>query len=450
MKKINNRTRRVFLKNAAATSLITAVGSVETIASAETQDNDRNDYGFDKVFNRIGVNSMKWDGAIEKYGKDKIKVPMTIADMDFKQMPAVTQALMERLQYEGFGYETPSDEFYQSIIDWQRNQHKLILKKEWIRNSPGVTDAIGPALRALNPTGGKVLVMTPTYSGFMHEIERVRMGIEMSPMKNISGRWEMDLVDLEKRIDSNTKCLILCNPNNPTGECWTVNELRKLGDVCIRNGITVFSDEIWADVVRAGKKYTPYASIGEKYANSSITFTSSAKVFNQPMLKVSYFYSKNVDLINAVMQNGGHHDEVNTFGIVATETAYRKGEDWMNKMNKYVEENFVYLESFVNELGELPGVTFSKPESTYFAWLECSELMQKIIQNESQTRNKDISNPENLMSDWLIENAGVQLDPGINYGIGGEGYLRMNIAVSREHLTLALNNLSRAAKMLIW
>lgn len=448
MTKIAKPTRRSFLTNASALSLVTMTGTVSTFAAQETSKDMNDKYEFGEVFNRIGVNSVKWDGAINKYGKNKVVVPMTIADMDFKQMPAVTKALMERVQYEGYGYEMVGESYYQSIIDWQRNQHGLYLKKEWIRNTSGLTAALVPALRALNLAGGKVLVMPPTYNGFMQKIKKIGMRVEMSPMKRDGNGWQMDLEDLERRIDDETKCLILCNPNNPTGDCWTADELRALGDVCIRHGVTILSDEIWADVVRAGEKFTPYASIGQKYATTSITFSSAAKVFNQPMLKVAYFFSHNKELLNAVMKKGAHYDEINTFGIVAAETAYNEGRDWMKDMNQYLDENFDYLEEFINKSGEMAGISFSKPESTYIAWLECSQLMQRIIRKERQLENGSNSNPESIMSEWLMEHAGVRLNPGVNYGIGGEGYLRMSVAVPRKHLVLALNNLNQAIKTL--
>ena len=327
MKKTTS-SRRKFLKTAGLTTLIAASGQASSFARGKSQGKMNNRYEFDKVFNRIGVNSIKWDGAIRKYGKDKIIVPMGIADMDFKQMPAVTKALMERIEHESYGYEMVTDEYYQSIIDWNKQRYGQEIKKEWIKNSSGLTSGMVPAMRGLNPAGGKVVVMTPTYSGFNIEIEKAGMRVEQSPMKKIHGRWKMDLEDLESRLDYETKCLILCNPNNPTGECWIADELRALGDVCIRHGVTVLSDEIWCDIIRKEQKYIPYASIGEKYADSSITYKSAGKTFNQAILKVAYFFTQNDDLMNAAMVGGGHQTEVNIFGQIATEVAYKKGAKW--------------------------------------------------------------------------------------------------------------------------
>lgn len=403
-------------------------------------------YDFDEVLNRVGVNSIKWDGAIAKYGREKVKVPMTIADMDFKQMPEVKEAFMERIQYESYGYETVPDSYYDAIIKWNNEQYGLEIKKKWIKNSSGLTAAMSPAMRALNRTGGKVVIMTPTYSGFIKEIKNAGMRVVMSPMKKSGNRWVFDLADLENQIDNETKCLILCNPNNPTGECWTADELRALGDVCLRHDVTVLSDEIWAGSIRKDKKFTPYASLGKKYAANSITYQSAAKLFNQPMLKTSYFFSENEKLLDAVMEKGGHHDEVNVFGIIATEVAFTKGHRWAMQMNNYVDENFEYMDEYINKQGKLPGISFIKPEGIYLAWLDCRELINKIIPNHTLASNQS---PEAFISEWLMENAGVQINPGGAYGNGSDGYLRMNIAVPRVHLKLALDNLNVALEQIV-
>jgi len=438
------KDRRAFLRKVSATSIL-AISTTGTSFSMATEIKTKQQYDFDQVLNRVGVNSIKWDGAIAKYGHEKIKVPMTIADMDFKQMPEVKEAFMKRIQYESYGYETVADSYYNAIIKWNRDQYGLEIKKEWIKNSSGLTAALSPAMRALNPACGKVIIMTPTYSGFIKEIKSAGMQVVMSPMTKKENRWVFDLTDLESRIDSDTKCLILCNPNNPTGECWSADELRALGDVCLRHDVTVLSDEIWAGSMRKGKKFTPYATIGKKYAENSITYQSAAKLFNQPMLKTSYFFVENEKLLDAVMEKGGHHDEVNVFGIIATEVAFTKGHQWAKQMNDYVDENFEYMDDYINKQGKLPGISFIKPEGIYLAWLNCQGLIKTII---TQNNLSSEQGPEALISEWLIDNAGVQINPGRAYGDGSEGYLRMNIALPRSHLKLALDNLNAALKRL--
>ncbi len=440
MNKMTNKTRRVLLKAVGASSLIT-FSSAGTHYSLAQNNPSQYAYNFDNKINRVGVNSIKWDSAIAHYGEKKIKVPMTIADMDFQQMPEVKDAFLKRIKYESYGYETPPKSYFDAIIKWNRDLYGLDIKKEWIRNSSGLVAAMAPAIRALNPAGGKVIVMTPTYNGFFKEIKNTGMRMVTSPMKKNGSRWEMDLDDLESQLDDETKILILCNPNNPTGECWTAEELRALGDVCIRNGITVLSDEIWAGCTRKSHKYTPYASIGDKYANSSITYQSAAKLFNQPMLKTSYFFTQNDALLNAAMNDGGHHDEVNVFGIIGTEVAFTQGRRWMEEMNKYLDDNFDLLDSYINKQNKIPGIRFNIPEATYLAWLDCSVLIKRLTNADKLPKDQA---PEKALSQWLIENSGVQINPGINYGIGGDGYMRMNIALPRIQCEEALNRIAKA------
>lgn len=445
--------RRNLLKATAATAIGGAVGLNSTASLAQS----KRTVNFDEPYNRIGVNSIKWDSAIRRYGKDKIVMPMGIADMDFPVAPAITEALEKRTKNEIYGYETVSDSYYDAIIDWNKNRYGLEIKKEWIRNSSALKPGIVSALRALNPVKGKVILQTPTYSGFRGAINQAGMRVEMNPMKKINGRWQMDLEDLESRLDYETKCLILCNPNNPSGECWTADELRALGDVCMRHGVTILSDEIWCDFVRDGGRYTPYASIGEKYANTSITYKSVSKSFNQASLKVAYFFTSNQNLMNAAMIGGGHDQGTNAFGLVAAEAAYRDSEKWLDDVNSYLDDNFDYLVDYINKPGEMPGIEYSRPEGTYVAWLDCNGLKEKIAGPEQvkalHDKWRDEGNhrrvtPEMVMGEWFVENAGVQLNAGHSYGIGAEGFMRMNITVPRKQLKLALDNINKALKAL--
>jgi len=442
MKKNSGADRRRFIKAIGVTALMTTAASGKAFAMGQSGgSNSRN--GFDKVYSRIGVNSIKWDAAIKRYGRDKIVVPMGIADMDFKVDNSITTAINKRAKNEIYGYEMVSDSYYQSIIDWNKQRYGLELKKEWIRNSSALKPGLVAALRGLNPVKGKVILQTPTYSGFTGAIQKAGMRVEMNPMKKVNGRWKMDLVDLENRLDYETKCLILCNPNNPSGECWNADELRALGDVCMRHGVTILSDEIWCDFIRDGGRYTPYASIGEQYAQHSITFKSVSKSFNQASLKVAYFFTASQDLMDATMIGGGHDEGTNTYGRIAAETAYQKGAQWLNDVNQYLDGNFAYLVDYINKPGEMPGIEYARPEGTYVAWLDCNGLKEKIAtpahvkalhdQWRDEGNHRRVT-PEMVMPEWFVENTGIQLNAGDSYGIGAEGFMRMNITVPRQQL----------------
>ncbi len=458
MKKFNTQSRRNFMKGAGVTALMSAAGSGSALGMGmgQSMGGSGKGYNFDDIYSRIGHNSVKWDAAIRRYGRENITVPMGIADMDFKQPPFVVKALQERAKYEQFGYETLPDSFYQSIIDWNKDRYGLDVKKEWIVTSSALKPGMISSMRGLNPVKGKVILQTPTYSGFTGAIHKAGMRVEMNPMKKINGRWHMDLEDLANRLDYETKCLILCNPNNPSGECWTADELRALGDLCISRGVTILADEIHCDFTNKGQKFTPYASIGEKYANSSISYRSPSKTFGQANLKVAYFVCQNKDLMNATMIGGGHDAGCNAFGLIACETAFRDGAQWVDDLNDYIDGNFDYLVDFVNKSGNMPGIEYSKPEGTYLAWLDCNGLMEKVITDDyrryyhdkmrDQGRRHSGLTKEMALSEWIVENSGVQLNAGSSYGIGAEGFMRMNIAVPRSSLETALGHLNKALK----
>ena len=451
--------RRFFMKGVGATAVLgSAMGTVPASAAGMGQSMSMSTtINFDEGYNRVDTNSIKFD-LIKMFNPGKqLDVGMGIADMDFKVDPSITKAINERAKNEIYGYEMVSDEYYQSIIDWNKERYGLELKKEWIRNSSALKPGLVAALRGLNPVKGKVILQTPTYSGFRGAINRAGMRVEMNPMKKVDGRWHMDLEDLESRLDYETKCLILCNPNNPSGECWTADELRALGDVCMRHGVTILADEIWCDFVRDGARYTPYASIGEKYAMHSITFKSVSKSFNQASLKVAYFFTSNPDLMDATMIGGGHDTGTNTYGRIAAETAYRQGSNWLNQVNEYLDENFDFLVNYINKPGEMPGVEYQRPEGTYVAWLDCNGLKAKVATPEhvkvlhdkwrDEGRHQQVT-PEMVMAEWFVENTGIQLNAGHSYGIGSDGFMRMNITVPRHQLKLALDNINKALKTL--
>lgn len=456
MNKFKGRNRRNFMKTAGVTALLSAAGAGGALAMGQSRGGSSSKYNFDEIYSRVGVNSVKWDNAIRRYGSENITVPMGIADLDFRQMPEVVKALQKRATYDNYGYETIPDSYYDAIINWNKDRYGLEVKREWIRNSSALKPGMISSMRALNPIKGKVILQTPTYSGFTGAIHKAGMRVEMNPMKKIDGRWHMDLEDLESRLDYETKCLILCNPNNPSGECWTADELRALGDVCMRHGVTVLADEIHCDYINKGHKFTPYASIGEKYAQSSISYRSPSKTFGHANLKVAYFFTKNEDLMNATMIGGGHDTGCNVFGLLACETAFREGAAWVDQVNEYVDANFDYLVEYVNKSGNMPGIEYSKPEGTYLAWLDCNALMKKVITPEYRKayhdKMRDIGRkhsgltPEMALSEWIVEKSGVQLNAGSSYGIGAAGFMRMNIAVPLSSLKTALDHLNKALK----
>jgi len=455
MKNIIEIGRRKFMKTVGLSALASAAGTSGSLAMGQSGSSGKG-YGFDEEFTRI--NSRKWEGAYKIYGRDNIDVAMGTADLDFKQLPQVVEALKKRVEHENYGYESTPDSFYEAITNWNRERYGQEVKKEWIRTSSALKPGMVSSMRGLNPAKGKVILLTPTYSGFRGAINKAGMRVEMSPMKRVNDRWTFDLEDLAQRLDYETKCVVLCNPNNPSGEFWSADEMRGLGDLCIEHGVTVLSDEIHCDFPNKGVKFIPYAALGEKYANSSITYRSPSKTFGHACLRVAYFFTQNEDLMNATMTGGGHEEGINTFGIVAAETAFREGAGWIDDLNVYMNESFDYIVDYCSRPGEMPGVTFQKPDGLYLAWFDCNGLMEKVASPDQMRTFHDAMRDagrrhsgltkELCMQEWIARHARIHIQPGSSYGIGSEGFMRMNIGVPRALIKKALDNWNAALKML--
>lgn len=444
--------RRAFLKRAGMTALVGGVGtsaSPVTAAAVATAAAPNGRYDFDTVYNRIGTDCVKWDQQIAKYGKDNIAVGMGIADMDFKAAPAITRALATRIQHENHGYLSMPASHVESLVNWNKRRYGLEIDPRWIMHSAGVHPALISALRAFSPPGTKVIVQSPTYNAFYTDIDLVGCIAEDNPLKLVNGRYAMDFEDLERRIDSDTNTLILCNPQNPTGNTWSREDLMTLGEICTKRRVVVLADEIHCDFVTKGNKYTPYSSLpSEKIVMNSITFKSASKSFNLAAMKCAYFFSNNAGYM-AKVKATGHRTDLTTLGLVAHRAAYDEGAEWLDQLVAYIDGSFNYVESFI--AANMPLVKFVKPQGTYLAWLDMTALADKIGTKEmaaEANRKKEVGapnvTPEQMLERYLVEHAKVHMNAGSSYGTGGAGHMRMNSGTSRKLLELALNNMASA------
>lgn len=445
--------RRGFLRNAGLTALAGAVGAgvAPSVATADTiaPEPANGRYDFDTVYNRVGSDCVKWDQQIGKYGKENIAVGMGIADMDFKAAPAITRALLERIQHENWGYLDLPRSYIDSIVTWNKRRYGVEIKPDLIMHAAGVHPALISALRAFSPPGSKVLVQTPTYNAFFTDIELVGCKAEESPLKLVNGRYSMDFEDLERRISHDTNTLILCNPQNPTGNCWTREDLTTLGEICTRRRVVVLADEIHCDFIMRGQKYTPYSTLDKRdIVMNSITFKSGSKSFNLAASKCAYMYSDNPDYM-ATVKATGHRQDLNTLGVVAARAAYNEGGEWLDQVVSYIDGNHDYVEKFVS--ANMPLVKCVKPQGTYLAWLDVSQVIDKIgakqlaeEANRTRAASAAVVTPAAMVERYFVKSAKVQMNPGSSYGVGGEGRMRMNIGTSRKLVELALNNLATA------
>jgi cystathionine beta-lyase len=446
--------RRTFLKNAGMTALVGAAGTSTSLtaaaAAAVSSELVNSRYDFDIPYDRVGSDCVKWDQQIKAYGKENIAVGMGIADMDFRAAPCITRALQERMKHENWGYLDTPPSYVQSIVDWNKRRYGLTINPDTVVLSNGVHPGIIAALKTFSPPGSKVLLTTPVYNGFYSDLDFCHLKAEESLMKLVNGRYSIDFDDFERRVSHDTNVFILCNPQNPTGNCWTPEELTRLGEICLRRRVVVLADEIHCDFVTKGNKYTPFASLPNKdIVRNSITFKAASKSFSLAAMKSAWWFTDNPDYFARVKAN--NHVELSTLGMVSNRAALTEGEDWLDQLLVYLDSNHDFAESFIKE--RIPLVRYTKAQGTYLAWLDVSAVVEKIgAKQQAVEANKALKpgekpvTPEIVVQNYFVTHAKVHMNPGHEYGAGGDGHMRMNIATCRKNLELALTNLAGALK----
>ncbi len=386
---------------------------------------------FDQVIERRNTSSVKWDLVEQLYGSDDV-LPMWVADMDFPAPKPVVDAIVARAQHGVYGYTTRPGSAYEAIEQWASTRHHWMIEREWISFSPGVVPALAFLLDALSEPGDKVIIQPPVYHPFAFTIRENGRQIVNNHLIFENGQYRMDYEDLERKASEGARLMILCSPHNPVGRVWTREELARLGEICLRHGITVISDEIHSDLILPGQEHTPFASIGPEFAQNSVVCTAPSKTFNLAGLQTSVVIIPNKELrerYNAVLDRL-HLGLPNTFGLTAMEAAYRHGGEWLDELRAYVSENLRYLQDFLDR--EAPAIKVVQPEGTYLVWLDCRELG---LDTEGLAR-------------FMREDAKVGLDDGHIFGPGGDGFERINIACPRSVLQEGLGRIAGAVRRL--
>lgn len=375
-------------------------------------------YDFDKTIDRRATNSYKWDSAPEGV------LPMWVADMDFRTAPAIIDALQKRVAHGIFGYTRVPDAYYDAVTSWFSRRHGWDIDREWIIYTSGVVPAVSAVIKALTVPGDKVIVQTPVYNCFFSSIRNNGCEIVSNPLRRTADTYEMDFDALERcAADPRTKVMLLCNPHNPAGRVWTPDELTRLGNICLRNGVTVVADEIHCELVYQGFKYTPFASLSNAFLHRSVTCVSPSKAFNIAGLQIANIVAFDNDLRSRIDKaiNINEVCDVNPFGVAATIAAYNEGEEWLNQLVDYLHGNYEAMAEFCRrELSEFP---ITRLEGTYLVWMDCSSLGM----------------PSDALEHALLEDARLWLNAGTMYGAEGEGYMRWNIACPRSVMLDGLN-----------
>lgn len=383
-------------------------------------------FDFDRVFERRGTDSVKWD-----LSKDSEVLAMWVADMDFKTAPAIIEALERRAKSGIFGYALPPEKFYEALIGWFKNRHGADIAREWLLYTTGVVPALSAIIRALTSPGDKVLIQEPVYNCFFSSIRNNGCEIVSSDLKILNGSYEMDFEDLERKLgDPKVKLFILCSPHNPSGRIWTKDELQRAGELCLRHKATLVSDEIHCDLLLGGRRHIPFLSLGGDIAKNSVTCASPSKSFNLAGLHVANIIAQDAELRGKIDRalNINEVCEISPFAIDAQIAAYARGAEWLDELLAYLEQNFKFLRNFLRD--NLPNLSAMELESTYLPWIDCRKLGLKSEE----------------FSKLLLDKAKLWINPGTLYGKNGEGFVRINIACPRATLREGLERMKGALK----
>lgn len=385
-------------------------------------------FDFDKVIDRKGTNSLKYDFARER-GMREDALPLWVADMDFQTAPGIIEQIQKTVQHGIFGYSEGKDEYFDAVYNWYKNNFGWEVKRNWLVKTPGVVFGIAAAIRAFSKEGEGVLIQKPVYYPFSEVIEDNNRVLVNNSLKNVNGHYEIDFEDFENKIkENNVKIFLLCSPHNPVGRVWKEWELRKMADICLKYNVLIISDEIHSDFIYPGNTHIVLASLSERYADITITCTAPSKTFNLAGLQVSNIFISNGDLRRkykkAVAAVG--YSQVNVIGLVACEAAYKEGSEWLKQLKEYLQGNLAFVREYLKV--NIPQVELVEPEGTYLIWLDFRKL--------NLTKEQ--------LEDLIINGAKLWLDSGAIFGNDGKGYQRINIACPRVILQQALTQLKEA------
>ena len=381
-------------------------------------------YDFDKIVDRADTNCVKYDLRKAVFGNPDV-LPMWVADMDFETPDFVREAVIKRAEHPVYGYHFKDEPYFNAIKGWLQRHHQWEVPVEWMSFVPGVVCGFNMAVLAFTREGDEVIIQSPVYPPFHHAVTEHGRRLVYNKLKIGEKGYEMDFELLEEQAKT-AKMLILCNPHNPVGRCWTREELQRLSEICLRNDVLVISDEIHCDLVLPGYKHTPYATLSQEAADRCIVFHAASKTFNLAGLATSTAIVPNKELRDVYV----HYVEAleahlgNIFGKVATQVCMEQGDEWLGQLLDYVQGNIDYVSDFLSK--NLPKVKFFKPQATYMMWLDFNGY--------------GLSEAE--LWRMMTQEAQLGFNRGSDFGQDGSGYFRINLACPRATVEEAMRKLS--------
>lgn len=388
-------------------------------------------YDFDTVIDRSGTHAVKTDRITEVFGRGDL-LPMWVADMDFAVCPAITRAVVNRLEsHRVYGYTVPIVSYWQSVIDWQRKRNGLELTAEELCFIPGIVPGFGLVLNFFTRLGDKVVIQEPVYHPFRRLTEdNGRCIVNNALRETADGFYEMDIDGLEHIFATeHPRLMVVCNPHNPIGISWPADVLRKVASLARKYGVIVFSDEIHGDLMMYGHRHTPFVTVSDDAAAVALTFGAPSKTFNIAGIVSSWCAIKNPELRQPFFTwlETNELSNPNFLSMTATEAAYTCGEEWLSQCICYIEGNIDYVVRYCEE--HIPGVKAVKPQASYLVWLDC--------------RGLGLSHEQ--VVDLFVNRARLALNEGSMFGEAGKCFMRFNVATPRSVVETAMKRLEEAA-----
>ncbi|MEI8049084.1 MAG: PatB family C-S lyase [Bacteroidota bacterium] len=384
-------------------------------------------FDFDKIVVRKGSSCIKYDGMGKFLGAEDA-LPMWVADMDFLTPEYITEAIIAKARHGIFGYPMREESYFTSLQAWLERRHQWKVERDWITFSPGVVPAVNMAVLAYTEPGDKIITQPPVYFPFFTAVTDHKRTLVFNNLVLREGRLCMDMENLELLARDGAKMLILSNPHNPGGSVWTRDELAQMAAICLKYNVLILSDEIHCDLIFKPFRHIPVASLSQEISMQTITTVAPSKTFNLSGLSSSSVIIENDSLrrkFNATIDHL-HIGGGNIFGNIASEEAYLYGDTYVDELMEYLAGNMETLKSFVAE--HLPKIKVVRPESTFLVWLDCRDMGMN---------DKDLN-------EFFLHKAKVGLNPGIMFGPGGEGFMRMNIGCPKATLLQGLNQIKEA------
>ena len=379
-------------------------------------------YDFDEVIDRHNTNSLKWDST-------DVQLPMWVADMDFKAADEIRDNIIKRANHQVYAYSIVDDEYFDAYISWWKRRHDLTLIRDCMLFSVGVMPSINSIIRCLTDKSDKVLIQTPVYNVFFDVVLNNNRQLVENELIYEDKRYHIDFNSLEKQLsDEDVKMMLLCNPHNPVGTIWSMDEIRRIIDMCNQYDVILVSDDIHCDLVNPDRRYTPVYSVDGVDKDNLIMCMAPSKTFNIAGLQTSAVYCENRKLYESIEKqlSDDFNSMPNVFAIGASKVAFNHGEKWLDYLNEYVYENKRIAKEYVED--NCLDIDIVEGEATYLLWIDCSRL----------------SMDGQKFYDYLKNSYGLYVSPGIKFGKNCSDFIRMNIACPKSTLLKGLSILNEA------